>query len=71
MVVEIQTQAGDLDVIYVRQAASQLDDVIKGVKAESYLASKNLAADELKDDLPMAFPMTRNYPEFPCIAQYP
>eukprot|EP00974_Lingulodinium_polyedra_P043922 4217102-Lingulodinium_polyedra.AAC.1 len=50
---------------------SQLGDAIKGVKAEFYLASRNLTADELKDDLPMALPMTHNYPEFPCIAKYP
>eukprot|EP00974_Lingulodinium_polyedra_P022523 2173621-Lingulodinium_polyedra.AAC.1 len=68
MVVEIQTQAGDWMTSMPDGLPSQLDDVIKGVKAEFYLALKNLTADELKDDLRMAFPMTHNYPEFPCIA---
>eukprot|EP00974_Lingulodinium_polyedra_P051716 4973728-Lingulodinium_polyedra.AAC.1 len=71
MVVEIQTQAGDCMSFMYDRLPSQLDDAIKGVNAEFYFASKNIAADELKDELPMAFPMTNNYPEFPCIAKYP
>eukprot|EP00974_Lingulodinium_polyedra_P018006 1745145-Lingulodinium_polyedra.AAC.1 len=71
MVVEIQTQAGEWMSFMADRLPSQLDDAIKGVKAEFCLASKNLTADEVKYDLPMAFPMTHNYPEFPCIAEYP
>eukprot|EP00974_Lingulodinium_polyedra_P015148 1466432-Lingulodinium_polyedra.AAC.1 len=62
MVVELQTQAGEWMSFVSDRLPSQLDDAIKGVQAEFYLASKNLTADELKDDIPMAFPMTHNYP---------
>eukprot|EP00974_Lingulodinium_polyedra_P086719 8405652-Lingulodinium_polyedra.AAC.1 len=62
MVVEIQTQAGDRMSFMSDRLPSQLDDAIKGVKAEFYLASENITADELKDDLPMACPMAHNYP---------
>eukprot|EP00974_Lingulodinium_polyedra_P033313 3203269-Lingulodinium_polyedra.AAC.1 len=49
---------------------SQLDDAIKGVRAEFYMAAKDLTPEELKDELPMAFPTTHTVKGFPCIAKY-
>ena len=48
-----------------------LDDAIKKQQAQFYKASEKLTAEELYDIIPMTFPMTLLFAEFPGIAKYP
>eukprot|EP00974_Lingulodinium_polyedra_P092914 9002264-Lingulodinium_polyedra.AAC.1 len=71
MVVEMQTRDGEWLSFVADRLPSQLDDAIKGVKAEFDVPAQNLTPEDLKDEHPMGFPMTGVGPDFPCIAKYP
>eukprot|EP00974_Lingulodinium_polyedra_P049975 4806557-Lingulodinium_polyedra.AAC.1 len=71
MVVETQTRDGEWPSCTADRLPSQLDDAIKGVKTEFYTAAPSLNSEDIKDELPMGFPMTHVDPDFPCVAKYP
>ena len=71
MVAEIKCPDGQWMAFSADRLPPQLDDEIKKVQAAFYLAGKKLNADELKDIIPVSFPMTNRCKGFPFIAYYP
>eukprot|EP00974_Lingulodinium_polyedra_P091119 8835072-Lingulodinium_polyedra.AAC.1 len=64
----MQAKDGDWLPFMADRLPSQLDDAVKGVRAEFYMDAKDLTPEELQEELPMAFPMTRVVKGFPCVA---
>ena len=71
MVAEIKCPDGRWTAFSADRLPPQLDDEIKRVQAAFYLAGKKLNAEELRDIIPVSFPMTNRCKGFPFIAYYP
>ena len=71
MVTEIKCPDGQWTAFSSDRLPPQLDDEIKKVQAAFYLAGRKLNAEELKDIIPVSFPMTNKLKGFPFIAYYP
>ena len=71
MVAEVKCPDGVWAAFSADRLPPQLDDGIKKVQAAFYLAGRKLNAAELKDIIPVSFPMTNHLKGFPFIANYP
>ena len=71
MVVELKMGPNEWTSFMAERLPEELDDEIKKVHANYFLAQKDLTADELLDVLPIQFPMAHNFQGFPGIARYP
>ena len=71
MVAEIKCPDGQWTAFSADRLPQQLDDEIKKAQAAFYLAGRKLNAEELKDIIPVSFPMTNRCKGFPFIAYYP
>eukprot|EP00974_Lingulodinium_polyedra_P101835 9863166-Lingulodinium_polyedra.AAC.1 len=58
MVIETQAKYGELLPATADRLPAQLDDAIKGARAEVYTATKDLTPEGLQEEPPMAFPTT-------------
>ena len=71
MIAEVKCPDGVWAAFSADRLPAQLDDEIKKVQAAFYLAGRKLNAAELKDIIPVSFPMTNQCKAFPFIAYYP
>ena len=71
MVTEIKCPDGTWTAFSSDRLPPQLDDEIKKVQAEFYLAGTRLTAEQLKEIIPVSFPMTNRLKGFPFVAHYP
>ena len=71
MVVEIKQENGEWTSFVAERLPEELDDEIKRVHAHFYMAQQDLTPEELKEILPISFPMTHNIKGFPGVARYP
>ena len=70
-VVEIKLSDNTWEAFFAERLPQILDDEIKKEHALFYNAGEKLTAEELKDSIPVTFPMTHLFDEFPGIAKYP
>ena len=70
-VVTVEMPDGSYQSFAAARMPSQLDDQIKKVKQHVYMAAANLEPEEVKELIPMCFPMTFQIPGFPYLAHYP
>ena len=71
MVVELLLADNTWTAFVSARLPQELDDAIKGKRAEFYMGARDLSPDELLESVPMAFPMTHLVDGFPGVARYP
>ena len=71
MVTEIKCPDGTWTAFSSDRLPTQLDDEIKKVQEKFYLAGRRLTAEQLKEIIPVSFPMTNRLKGFPFVAHYP
>ena len=71
MVVEVKCANGEWEAFVADRLPAELDDQIKAKHVAFYMGMANLTPAELKDIIPMSFPMTYEIPDFPGVARYP
>eukprot|EP00974_Lingulodinium_polyedra_P112274 10860480-Lingulodinium_polyedra.AAC.1 len=57
MAIEMQAKDGEWLSFMAERLPAQLDDAVKGAKAEFYMSAKDLTPEELQEELPMACPI--------------
>ena len=71
MVVELRLSDGTWTAFISDRIPSELDDAIKGKKAEFFDAMNGMSPEELQSLIPMDFTMTHPQEGFPMVAMYP
>ena len=70
-VITVEMPDGTYQSFAASRMPPKLDNEIKKVKQFVHMAAANLEPEEVKDLIPMTFPMAFNIPGFPYLAQYP
>ena len=69
--IELKLDDGTWEAFLADRLPKNLDDEIKRVHADFYKAAEKCTAAELIETIPVTFPMTHLFKEFPGIAKYP